>query len=342
MSNPTVSVIVPVYNAFNYIEKTLNSLVLQSYKDIELLCIDDGSSDASLDVLYKYAKKYKNVIVFKQKNKGVSSARNKGIENASGDYIFFCDADDWIDLDLIEKLVKTAKNNPNNDLFACGFYKEFENNKDIKEEFLVFNKETCLKNKDLSDYLLQYAYKPNKNPLFVTVWGKLIRAKVVHSTKIRFLEDLSTFEDVLFNFELLTKSASIVYVPVLGYHYSIHKDNNSASMSANDLFGFVSAMETLKKLLVSTLKIPNNIAHKAVSHAIVSYSIIQTIRLCSSLSVENYLLIRDLLRSNWLQQSIKFYEPKMGDSKAIPFFIKHRKPLLVMIVGYNKFLRRYK
>ena len=89
-------------------------------------------------------------------------------------------------------------------------------------------------------------------------------------------------------------------------------------MSANDLFGFVSAMEMLKKLLVNTLKIPNNVAHKAISHAIVSYSVIQTIRLCSSLSVENYLLIRDLLRSNWLQQSIKFYEPTTGDSKAIP------------------------
>ena len=131
-SSYLVSIVVPIFNAEKYLERAIFSILSQTYGNIEILCIDDGSSDASLDVLYKYAKKYKNVIVFKQKNKGVSSARNKGIENASGDYIFFCDADDWIDLDLIEKLVKTAKNNPNNDLFACGFYKEFENNKDIK------------------------------------------------------------------------------------------------------------------------------------------------------------------------------------------------------------------
>jgi len=334
-----VSIIIPVYNNSFQLEKLLESLVFQSYKNIEILCIDDGSTDSSLSVLNSYKNIYSNIRVFEQNNTGVSSARNTGIENAIGDFIFFCDADDWIDLDLIEKLIESVEKNPKGDIFACGFYKEYQNSKD---EYLIFNTKKSLAKKELSDYLLQYAYKPNKHPLFVTVWGKLIRSEIIHFSKIRFLENLTTFEDVLFNFELLKKCNSVVYIPISGYHYTIHQSYNSASMASNDLFGFVPAMLMLKELLVDSLNIPNNIAHKAISNALISYSVIQTIRLCSSISIKKYFLIKNILEKTWLKQSLEFYRPTEGDSKIIPFFFKYKMPLLVILISYNKFHNRYK
>ena len=136
-----VSIIIPVYNNSFQLEKLLESLVFQSYKNIEILCIDDGSTDSSLSVLNSYKNIYSNIRVFEQNNTGVSSARNTGIENAIGDFIFFCDADDWIDLDLIEKLIESVEKNPKGDIFACGFYKEYQNSKD---EYLIFNTQKSL------------------------------------------------------------------------------------------------------------------------------------------------------------------------------------------------------
>ena len=97
--NPKVSIIVPVYNAEKYLERCLDSLVNQTLKDIEIICINDGSTDKSLKILNKYAGEYNNILIIEQENKGQSAARNVGIDTAGGEFIAFIDADDWVDLD---------------------------------------------------------------------------------------------------------------------------------------------------------------------------------------------------------------------------------------------------
>ena len=194
--------------------------------------------------------------------------------------------------------------------------------------------------------MVKYAYKPNRNPLFVSVWGRLIKSEIVNLSSIRFLEELTTFEDVLFNFELLNNVESVVYVPTLGYHYTIHPDYNSASMvSANDngnLFGFVKAIQALEKTLIDNLGISKSIAHKATSSALVSYTIIQTIRLCRGLSLSKYFFIRNIVSSSWLRDSLRYYRPTGSDSKIIPIFFKYKLSLLILFLSYNKYNKRYK
>jgi len=100
-----VSIIIPVYNGEKYIERCLNSLINQSYKDIEIIAINDGSTDSTLEKL----KKYKQIEIIDKENTGVSNSRNLGIDKMTGDYVFFCDADDWLDEKAIEGAVKNIK-----------------------------------------------------------------------------------------------------------------------------------------------------------------------------------------------------------------------------------------
>ena len=102
-SNPLVSIIVPVYNAENYLERCLDSLVSQSLQDIEIVCVNDGSTDNSFNILNSYAAKYPCLNVFHQENKGPGAARNTALENARGKYIVFCDADDSFEPDICQE-----------------------------------------------------------------------------------------------------------------------------------------------------------------------------------------------------------------------------------------------
>ena len=99
-----VSIIVPVYNCEKYLKKCIESIINQTYKDLELILIDDGSKDKSYDISLEYKKKYKNIIVLKQNNKGSGSARNYGIEKATGKYLMFCDSDDFFCKNTVESI----------------------------------------------------------------------------------------------------------------------------------------------------------------------------------------------------------------------------------------------
>lgn len=113
-----VSIIIPVYNTENYLKKCLDSVVNQTLEDIEIICINDGSTDRSLGILNDYAQKYSKIIVINQENKGVSEARNEGIEKASGEYIMFLDSDDYFQPQACE----TAYNSVNSSDYDLGIF----------------------------------------------------------------------------------------------------------------------------------------------------------------------------------------------------------------------------
>ena len=115
-----ISIIIPVYNVETYIHKCIGSVLAQTYRNIEVILVDDGSPDNSGIICDEYAKKDKRVIVIHKKNGGLSDARNAGIDAATGDYIVFVDSDDYIAPDMIEKLYETQKRN-NADITVCGY-----------------------------------------------------------------------------------------------------------------------------------------------------------------------------------------------------------------------------
>lgn len=144
--NPIISVIVPAYNAEKYLRRCIDSILAQTFTDFELLLIDDGSTDKSGEICDEYADKDARIRVFHKPNGGVSSARNVGLDNALGEYICFCDADDWVDTHWLQGFIEAYPN----DLIVQGFCYKNPNQKNWEK--CKINNE-CKKVLDALDYL---------------------------------------------------------------------------------------------------------------------------------------------------------------------------------------------
>jgi len=127
---PKISIIVPVYNTEQYLEKCLDSLVNQTFKDIEIIVVNDGSPDNSEKIIKSYCDKYTNIRYIKQENGGLSASRNKGVKQATGDYLMFLDSDDWISADACERIIDKLEETKS-DILVAGIYDVYEN--EIKE-----------------------------------------------------------------------------------------------------------------------------------------------------------------------------------------------------------------
>ena len=223
---PQVSIIVPVYNVENYIERCLNSLVNQTFKDIEIITINDGSTDKSLELLNKYAKEDIRISVIDLGDEGVSYCRNLGIEKANGKYIMFVDSDDWIDSSMVEVMYKKAEEN-NLDLVMCSYIREFKDHS--KEKIFNLPQEIIYKDNEVKNELLRKLVGPIKeelsNPEMLdalgTVWGKLYRTDILKENKIKFvdLKEIGSAEDTLFNIFTFNYLSKVMFLNKPMYHY---------------------------------------------------------------------------------------------------------------------------
>lgn len=220
-----ISIIVPVYNAEMFLEESLKSLVSQTEKEIEIICVNDGSTDKSEQILKNYQDNNKRIRIINQENKGVSQARNTGIENATGNYVMFVDADDWIDKNACQILLDRIKKEQS-DVLLFPYMREtskgsFEKN--IFEEDKIFDKNRV--KEKLHRRYIGLIGEELKNPenadALCTVWGKLYRLDIIKKHNLQFidLDKIGTYEDGLFNlnyFEYVTKA---VYLNQHLYHY---------------------------------------------------------------------------------------------------------------------------
>ena len=226
MRQPQVSIIVPVYNVENYIERCLNSLVNQTFKDIEIITINDGSTDKSLELINKYVKEDIRVSVIDLGDEGVSYCRNLGIEKANGKYIMFVDSDDWIDSNMVEVMYKKAEENKL-DLVMCSYIREFKDHS--KEKIFNLPEEIIYKEDKVKNELLRKLVGPVKeelsNPEMLdalgTVWGKLYRADIFKENKINFvdLKEIGSAEDTLFNIFTFNYLKKVMFLNKPMYHY---------------------------------------------------------------------------------------------------------------------------
>lgn len=191
-----VSIIIPVYNAEKTIEKCVSSILKQTYKNYEVLLIDDGSSDNSLDVIQKY-KKHENIKVLTQENHGVAYTRNRGIKEATGDYIMFIDNDDFIDSDYIEKHI-TAISKENSDIVMSGYRRINVENKVLHEEKLR------------DTYWSRF--------IVTAPWAKVYRRDFLLKNNIEFLS-YGIGEDVYFNLLIYSFEPKITILNYIGYNW---------------------------------------------------------------------------------------------------------------------------
>lgn len=211
MSNPLVSIIIPVYNAEQTIERCLTSIRNQTYRNFEVLMINDGSKDHSMQVLNKFANSDKRFHVINKHNTGVSDTRNTGIAAASGEYLQFVDADDWLVKDATETLVKTMQAD-NCDLVITDFYRIVGHKIYAKGHI---PEENILTRKEFAEYMM----KAPANFYYGVMWNKFYRKSIVIDNNIKCSRDLNWCEDFLFNLEYLqyVKNVNVIRKPI--YYY---------------------------------------------------------------------------------------------------------------------------
>lgn len=204
---PKVSVIIPVYNVEKYLKRCLDSVLNQTLRDIEIICINDGSTDNSVQILEEYGAKIK---VIDTKNKGVSVARNAGLEVANGDFIAFLDSDDYVDADFYEKLYKNATEY-NADIACSSILRENEKSK----TYIIKYSETVTA-KDIQERF-NLADCPKNN----FVWNKIYKKSFLDENKILFVPGM-IYEDMCFTPDVLAASKCLITVSGTNYHYWKH------------------------------------------------------------------------------------------------------------------------
>lgn len=211
-----ISVIVPVYNAENYLSKCLESIIKQTYSCLEIILIDDGSTDSSYKIMENYKKKDNRILLFHKENSGVSATRNLGIKKMTGEYVVFVDSDDWIDEDYLERIYKIIKETKS-DFVKTGYtvnhnYEEGKVNYFFDESIKEIEKEKIvdyfLTNSDLNSSCMQ-----------------LISKKILDQNKILFQENFIYGEDMLFTFQVMQHAKKIIWLKNAGYHCYSNSDS---------------------------------------------------------------------------------------------------------------------
>ena len=212
---PKVSIIIPIYNPGKCFVKCLDSVIHQTLKEIEVICIDDGSTDESMDVLKKYSNNDNRFKIFHQENQGAGSTRNNGIEKANGEYILFLDADDWIESDACEKLYNHAKKL---DVDLVLFDTIWYHGNDKKE--LVKSFEDNEFNHDYNSFVFNRTsiYEKIVNPSLGVIWSKFYKTSFLKNNDIKF-STYKIYNDVVFHFKTMLLANKIAYFPHVFYHY---------------------------------------------------------------------------------------------------------------------------
>ena len=206
MKIPTVSIIVPVYNAESYLHKCLESILNQTFKDFELILIDDGSTDSSGEICDDYNKKDCRIRVIHKLNEGVSIARNIGVEISKGKYIMFADADDYVELNWCEEMYSVITKNSNSMVISgiCLYNERLKVNTKIYKKISDSEKSLRLTKKDLFFLYEKHLINSPCNKIFIS--------KIIKDNNIKFDFNLSLGEDLLFNLNYLKKVDKDIFI----------------------------------------------------------------------------------------------------------------------------------
>ena len=236
---PIISVIIPVYKAEQYLHRGLDSILAQTFKDFEVVCIDDGSPDKSGEILDEYAKRDSRFKVIHQKNAGVSAARQRGLDAVIGDYVITADPDDWVEPDWLEALYREAERT-NADIVCCDFIREYKDH-----SIYASTKPTSYNNDDLLKDILSGK----------KVWGetvtKLVKRSFIVKNDIKYDIRQNLSEDLLFVTKLIMNGASLVHIDKGLYHYD--RFSNTSSITRKSTPSQVNSMKIYVDYLVKEI-----------------------------------------------------------------------------------------
>lgn len=236
-----VSIIVPVYNAEKYLEKCLESLLNQTYKNIEIICVNDGSIDKSLELLNLYNKNDNRIVIYTQNNQGQSVARNMGLEKATGDYIMFVDSDDWVDRTIVEIMLEEALKN-NADIVMCAYIREYEY-KSLRTNVFETDK-IVYENNDVHSKILRRLFgpvgrelsRPEKVDAPISPCMQLFKKDIAISARFNDIKQTGSFEDGLYQIDLYNKCKKFIYINQHLYHYRKTNQFSTTTVYKSDMF----------------------------------------------------------------------------------------------------------
>lgn len=326
---PKLSVIVPVYKVREYIHKCLDSVVNQTFKDIEIILIDDGSPDECGTICDEYAAKDERIVVIHKKNAGVSAARNDGIEIAKGEWITFVDSDDWLDTDFYERLFTELGDQDVNILCSGGAYRE--DGTTPVTQMVNFTQFAIFENRQQIELLMAKALAPGVEIFPQTgarvaslgvVWDKLYRTDFLREKCYRFDSRFHPLEDNLFSLVALDRAGRVAVCPEIGYHYQILESSSTHGFKPSMPEMAYTVMDELYKYMTTT-------AASAVTDDALNVRAIMAIQLslkCCYFHKENGKPYREIAREIQAMKQRPFYRRAIMD-KSNRFY--KRKQLVI-------------
>lgn len=315
-----ISIIIPVYNLEEYIAKCLDSVIKQTYTNLEIIIIDNNSSDDTLEICKKYAQKDNRIKIFSQPIKGASNARNLGLENATGDYIGFVDGDDYIDENMYQLMID-ALTEFNTDFVICNAY--IITPKETKVR-IQFNQEKVGKVLTGNDIFENIFSKSG------VIWNTLTRRKTIED--LMFAANIGYGEDQLFLFESLKRIQTAVILDKPLYYYLCSREGSVVFSKPNkDSLGFLVVTDEVTNFLLE-----NNLAASAISRAVTSaLEILQkfTINDDNPYFEEHLSKIKLLFKKFTLSNSITFFKDKSYSfKKKIIYWVLKISPRLLLFL----------
>lgn len=244
MNKVKISVIIPVYNASKYIDKCITSLLNQSFNEFEIILVNDGSDDGSLEIIKGYSEKFNNVICINQKNMGQGEARNKGIDIARGDYITFVDSDDWLSIECLQILYENIIKN-NADISVCNMSKVREKDLGIEpSQLFLFDK---LTGEEAIEQLLL------DNKLKSYPWAKLYKKSLFIDNNVRFPARMY-YEDLAAIIQVFLYTKKVVFSEHYGYFYLQTEQSSTRTPNPKNITDRLKALLMVKNSLVGANK----------------------------------------------------------------------------------------
>lgn len=256
-----VSIVVPVYNVEKYLKRCIESLIKQTYSNVEILLINDGSLDNSEDICLYYKKQDNRIEYFKKNNGGLSSARNYGIDKAKGKYIYFIDSDDYCEYTLIEDLLKCI--NMGNQIVACDYCIEYTNNN------FVINKRIS---NDNCENIKHFITRLNEIRMFNVVWNKMYVLDIIKKNNLYFDETAMPGEDLLFNCSYLEYVQNAGFVNRIEYHYMREDEVTLVNKYDSKLIDKIEKFIRAKKKLYTNLNLNNEENIRDINDTIIDYT----------------------------------------------------------------------
>ncbi len=337
-----VSIVIPVYNSERHLPSCVESAIGQSYEHIELLLIDDGSTDGSGKLCDDYARRDSRIRVEHSSNGGPASARNLGIAQSKGEFLFFLDSDDCLERNAIGLLVENQERTQA-DLVIGDFTTQHSGVQDTDTNFL-FPEDTLMLKGDVVSRTVEYLSKPTAYSFLTYVWGKLFRASILKDKQVLFNPSLRIFEDIDLNIRYLRDAGSVSYIKSKIYIYT-GWPNAGATASAIRSYplAYKSALSTIQSFL-SARGVPAAKLERDIGNAHVYFAIrimIALFRHGQRISIwKARELVSMIVSDPDLRNNLGYYSPARGDSRIIPQLIRLNLTAATMAVCLYKARKR--